>query len=152
MIIASCRENEVSKVMRDESSGIFTRSLAEGLDGEIDENKDGWIESGELYDYVNERVKELSNGSQHPVMKGNRNIKILQSKANRPYKLKWKFKVDGKIWSSPVIGKDGTVYIRSNDGHLYAIETSSGGLADTPWPMFRHDALHTGRYASRSSK
>ncbi len=140
MIIASCRENEVSKVMRDENSGIFTRSLAEGLDGEIDENKDGWIESGELYDYVNERVKELSNGSQHPVMKGNRNIKILQSKANRPYKLKWKFKVDGKI------------YIRSNDGHLYAIETSSGGLADTPWPMFRHDALHTGRYASRSSK
>jgi len=35
--------------------------------------------------------------------------------------LKWKFKTDGEIYSSPAIGSDGTIYVGSNDGYLYAI-------------------------------
>lgn len=37
--------------------------------------------------------------------------------------LKWKFKIDDSFMAviSPAIGSDGTVYIRSNDGYLYAI-------------------------------
>jgi outer membrane protein assembly factor BamB len=46
--------------------------------------------------------------------------------------------------ASPAIGPDGTVYIGSGDGYLYAIH-GGGALADSPWPEFRHDALHTGR-------
>jgi len=42
------------------------------------------------------------------------------------------------------IGKDGTIYVGSRDC-LYAIRGNSGGLADTPWPMFHHDVRHTGR-------
>ena len=36
--------------------------------------------------------------------------------------LKWKFKTENKIMSSPVIGKDGTIYVGSHDEHLYAIK------------------------------
>lgn len=35
--------------------------------------------------------------------------------------LKWFFKTDGKIYSSPVTGKDGVIYTGSDDTHLYAI-------------------------------
>lgn len=48
----------------------------------------------------------------------------------------------------PAIGSDGTIYVGSEDNNLYAIEGSSGGLADSPWPMFRHDLRHTGNVAN----
>jgi len=60
--------------------------------------------------------------------------------------LKWKYGTGSGVNSSPAIGQDGTIYVGSDDGYLYAIATDSGGLADTPWPMFRHDPYHTGRY------
>lgn len=58
---------------------------------------------------------------------------------------KWRFDVEGNMdWdSAPTIGADGTLYVGSSK--LYAIFTESSGLADTPWPMFRHDARHSGR-------
>jgi len=59
--------------------------------------------------------------------------------------LKWKYKTDSPIVSSPVIGTDGTLYIVSTEGYLYAFDTESEGVEDTPWPMFHHDAQHTGR-------
>lgn len=36
-------------------------------------------------------------------------------------KLKWKYKTGRKIYSSPAIGADGTVYVGSEDDYLYAI-------------------------------
>ena len=35
--------------------------------------------------------------------------------------LKWKFKTDGMVQSSPAIGSDGTLYVGSNDSYIYAI-------------------------------
>jgi outer membrane protein assembly factor BamB len=35
--------------------------------------------------------------------------------------LKWKYKTDSWVKSSPAIGADGTVYVGSIDHHLYAI-------------------------------
>jgi hypothetical protein len=58
---------------------------------------------------------------------------------------KWSFTTGGYVESSPAIGSDGTIYVGSNDGDLYAIYGSSGGLANTPWPMFHHDLKHSGR-------
>ncbi|MCE5249078.1 PQQ-binding-like beta-propeller repeat protein [bacterium] len=37
--------------------------------------------------------------------------------------VKWKFKTDGSVESSPAIGIDGTVYVGSNDMYLYAIQS-----------------------------
>jgi len=38
-----------------------------------------------------------------------------------PFVLKWKFKTGGAIHSSPAIGPDGTIYVGSYDGNLYAL-------------------------------
>lgn len=67
--------------------------------------------------------------------------------------LKWSF-ATGSRWRhaygggpSPVLSADGTLYfgIEGWDaGLLYAI-TGDGPPADSPWPMFGHDARHTGR-------
>jgi len=60
--------------------------------------------------------------------------------------LKWDIPTGGPVHSSPAIASDGTVYIGSGDGILYAIKGGGPGLCTVcPWPMFRHDALHTGR-------
>ncbi len=49
------------------------------------------------------------------------------------------------------IDRNGVIYICTSlgftqiTGVLYAVTTGCGGLADTPWPMYRHDPQHTGR-------
>ncbi|TKJ43276.1 cell surface protein [candidate division TA06 bacterium B3_TA06] len=48
-------------------------------------------------------------------------------KSDRPGTLKWKYKTNGSIVSSPAIGHDGTVYITSGDSCLYAF-SSKGKL------------------------
>jgi outer membrane protein assembly factor BamB len=57
----------------------------------------------------------------------------------------WEFETGGKVFSSPAIGSDGTVYVGSMDNKLYAIKTDSKGLAKSPWPMRGQNARHTGR-------
>jgi len=63
---------------------------------------------------------------------------------------KWGFLAGDDITTSPALATDGTVYVASSsrtvlgDGSLCAIDGGSGGLADTPWPMFHHDIKHTG--------
>ena len=51
--------------------------------------------------------------------------------------------------SSPTIGPDGTVYVGSWDGGLYAFR-GDGPAAKTSWPQYRHDAQHTGRQVQPS--
>ena len=41
--------------------------------------------------------------------------------AASPKRLLWEFKTGGGVWSSPAIGSDGTVYVGSDDGKLYAV-------------------------------
>jgi hypothetical protein len=47
--------------------GYFTLALVEGLSGKADYNHDGVVQLNELDLYVTDRVKELSQGKQHPV-------------------------------------------------------------------------------------
>lgn len=60
---------------------------------------------------------------------------------------KWKFQTSSnRFSSSPAIGTDGTVYVGSHDHKLYAIYIESTGLANSPWPKFRHNGQNTGNY------
>ena len=50
---------------------------------------------------------------------------------------------------APVIGPDGTIYVGSADGYVYAIGVSGETPqldSSAPWPMIHHDIHHTGRY------
>ena len=47
--------------------------------------------------------------------------------------------------SSPAIGSDGTIYVGSYDNKLYALTSTSLGLADSPWPKFGQNNQNTGR-------
>lgn len=58
--------------------------------------------------------------------------------------LRWSYATGGDVRSSPAIGPDGTIYVGSYDGYLYAIY-GTGTLANTDWPMFHHDIVHSGR-------
>ena len=53
--------------------------------------------------------------------------------------LKWKFKTEGKIFSSPLVQHE-IVYIGSEDGFLYAVEEKSGNLK---WKFKTGGAIHS---------
>ncbi len=55
------------------------------------------------------------NGGHNPTASG----------PGRDPSLRWAFETDDSVWSSPV-ASDGTVYVGSYDGRLYAIDTASG--------------------------
>ena len=57
--------------------------------------------------------------------------------------MKWAFQTGDEVISSPAIGKDGTIYVGSGDNKIYAIQSSSMGLADTPWPKFNKNHQNT---------
>ncbi len=58
---------------------------------------------------------------------------------------RWSYLTGGNVQSPVAIGTAGVIYAGSTDGRLYAIHSSSGELADSPWPMFHQNAQHTGR-------
>jgi len=60
--------------------------------------------------------------------------------------LKWSYITGGDVNSSPAIGFDGTIYVGSGDKKIYCFYGDSGGLADSPWPMFHCDLRHAGRF------
>jgi outer membrane protein assembly factor BamB len=57
----------------------------------------------------------------------------------------WSFATGHVIDSSPAVGADGTVYVGSGDRKLYAVPSTSKGLAASNWPMFRKNLTRTGR-------
>ncbi|WP_243860467.1 outer membrane protein assembly factor BamB family protein [Flavobacterium poyangense] len=76
------------------------------------------------------------------------NSSILNSFTNRVFKgegyrpigdLKWKFKTEGKIFSSPIT-KNGILYVGSEDGYFYAIDEKSGNLK---WKFKTNGAVHS---------
>jgi hypothetical protein len=71
--------------------------------------------------------------------------------AAQPGQKLWEFQTGSAVRSSPAIGADGTVYVGSNDGKVYALCSSSvGGLAQSPWPKYHADAQNTGRWTGQA--
>ena len=67
--------------------------------------------------------------------------------------IKWAQLTGDIILSSPVISpSDGSVYIGSYDGKVYAFNgNGSPGSTYSSWPMFRHDAMHSGLRSAPST-
>ena len=79
---------------------------------------------------------------------------VYQSQALRQLNgVKWKFKTDGGVFSSPAIAR-GVVFIGSTDGHLYAIDQRTGvekwrfkteGAVSSS-PAFENETVYFGSY------
>ncbi len=67
IMMCSSTGQEVSLEDPQLGHGFFTQALTEGLSGEADSNKDGFVYLNELDNYLFERVKKLSNDRQHAV-------------------------------------------------------------------------------------
>jgi hypothetical protein len=65
--MASSTGREFSLENNAKRQSNFTLAIVERLSGAADYNKDGSFYLNELDEYVTNRVKELTNGQQHPV-------------------------------------------------------------------------------------
>src|SRR6185369_14333291 len=69
-IFASSMGREVSLERREWGNGAFTKAVNEGLfEGKADPSRSGTITPAKLQAYIEDRVRELTGGRQHPVMK-----------------------------------------------------------------------------------
>ncbi len=73
LLFLSSRSNESSIETPKLKNGFFTAYLERGLRGGADSNKDKMITAKELFRFVSNGVKKVSNGRQHPVMWGSFN-------------------------------------------------------------------------------
>jgi WD40 repeat protein len=71
-VVVLCAAEGVEHSLEDPKvkHGYFTLALIEGLSGKGDTNKAGEVTLARLYDYVQNRVGELSKDRQHPVLVG----------------------------------------------------------------------------------
>ena len=51
---------------QENGSSLFVQVLLNGLSGQADRNKNGWLMASEVGDYVKQQVLERSKGAQHP--------------------------------------------------------------------------------------
>ncbi|MBE7499155.1 MAG: PQQ-binding-like beta-propeller repeat protein [Verrucomicrobiales bacterium] len=108
------------------------------LDGETGQKRWEFLTGGEV-------ASSPAIGADGTVYVGSNDKKLYALDGETGQK-RWEFATGGGVTCSPAIGADGTVYVGSADGRLYALTSSStGGLAASPWPKFRANALNTGR-------
>jgi hypothetical protein len=106
--------------------------------------------TGKSMEQIEERVGELQRELTRRAEEEKRRAEQEKRRAEEMRKarakhLLWEFETGSGVDSSPAIGSDGTVYFGSGDGKIYALQTSSKGLAKSPWPMRGQNPLHTGR-------
>lgn len=58
----------------------------------------------------------------------------------------WDLALSGFAAGSPTLAPDGTLYLATIDGVLYAVQTASPGLMQNAWPKYQHDAANSGRF------
>jgi eukaryotic-like serine/threonine-protein kinase len=71
-------------------------------------------------------------------------------------RIKWKFQTGGQVISSPAVA-DGSAYVASTDGNLYAVDLESGaqrwklalGVRATASPAVDHGTVYLGTYSGR---
>lgn len=52
---------------QENGKSLFVQVVVEGLSGQADRNKNGWLMASEVGDYVKQQVLERSKGAQHPL-------------------------------------------------------------------------------------
>ncbi|QUX93512.1 peptidase [Marinomonas sp. A3A] len=69
VLIASCRDEEVSNVFTNARNSVFTTTLLDGLRGAADKDASGLIKVFDLFNYISDEVPKLISDTQHPIFK-----------------------------------------------------------------------------------
>jgi uncharacterized caspase-like protein len=69
-LIMSSKADETSLESSGLRQGVFSHFLIRGLKGEADANQDKQVSVGELFDFINTKVREYTGNRQSPVIKG----------------------------------------------------------------------------------
>ena len=73
-VLAAAQGNQVSSDFEKRNHGLFTYFLLKGMGGAADSSRDGWVELGELYDFVSKNVQSTAlselDREQTPVLIG----------------------------------------------------------------------------------
>lgn len=63
--------------------------------------------------------------------------------------VRWTFKAEEEIFSSPSVGPDGAIYVGSLDGKLYKLAGNGSPLSTvSSWPSFHRDVARSGQLAA----
>jgi uncharacterized caspase-like protein len=65
-LLTSSDVNEISEEGKQWGHGVFTWAILEGLSGTADVNRDRVVTTGELFDFVSNRVREETKSRQNP--------------------------------------------------------------------------------------
>lgn len=68
-LMASCRADEESNVIRGARNSVFTTALLAGLQGSAEKDGSGVIKVFDLFEYVADEVPKLVTDDQHPIFK-----------------------------------------------------------------------------------
>lgn len=95
--------------------------------------KKRWVfgENGEMDGLVLSSPATTADGSTVYITSKDGNLYAISDQG----KLKWKFRTQNEIDSSPKVGIDGTIYVASQDTNLYALpaDTGSGSAPNPKW-------------------
>jgi outer membrane protein assembly factor BamB len=56
----------------------------------------------------------------------------------------WELPLPSDAVTSPALAPDGTLYIATADKTLYAMQTTSKELMNSPWPKYQRDLWNSG--------
>lgn len=68
VVFSAAQGSELSQERPEWGHGAFTKALLEGLNGKADANRNGEITTAELDSYLTNRVPELTDGAQTPIL------------------------------------------------------------------------------------
>jgi len=63
-ILTAANKGEAS--VQQDAQSLFTRTLADGLQGAADADKNGWLMASELGAYIKQQIEKATAGAQHP--------------------------------------------------------------------------------------
>jgi outer membrane protein assembly factor BamB len=104
------------------------------------------------------QLPKAVNGEQHvaPVLGSDGTIYLLVEQRlialSPERRLLWALPLGGTFGGSPALANDGTLYVATLEGGLYAVQTESHGLMQSAWPRYQHDSSNSGRALGRSNK
>ncbi len=67
-------------------------------------------------------------------------------------KIVWQLPLQGDTIGSPELASDGTLYVATAEGTIFAVQTESHGLMQSSWPKYQHDSSNSGRTLGVSEK